>query len=162
GGRAAPRGAGRVPPPGGARGPQPAPGGQPAGRAGRRARRREAFHAVDARRDQQVAALKPARGRRCQRRRGPPARSDAGSVGPDRLWPVPELWRLLTYGFCHVNTSHIFFNMFSLWLFGKYVEPIYGAREFLAFYLVGILISGLAFLGFDAAHAVPHGTIGAS
>lgn len=69
----------------------------------------------------------------------------------DSLWPRPELWRLLTYGFCHANTGHILFNMIGLWMFGRFVEPIYRAREFLAFYLAGIVISGLAFLVIDGA-----------
>lgn len=73
-----------------------------------------------------------------------------------------EVWRLLTYGFCHAGISHIFWNMFGLWIFGKYLEPIYGSREFLAFYLVGILISGLCHLLFEALSHIPAPAIGAS
>ncbi|MCC7420095.1 MAG: rhomboid family intramembrane serine protease [Planctomycetaceae bacterium] len=80
----------------------------------------------------------------------------------DNLYPRPEVWRLVTYGFCHGDTGHIFFNMFSLWLFGRFVEPIYRAREFLAFYLAGIVISGLAFLAIDGAVNESLSTIGAS
>lgn len=80
----------------------------------------------------------------------------------DRLWPRPELWRLVTYGFCHGSTGHIFYNMISLWVFGRFIEPIYGPREFLGFYLAGILAAGLAFLGLDGAVGVAQGTIGAS
>lgn len=56
-----------------------------------------------------------------------------------------QIWRLVTYGFCHSTQSlgHIFFNMFILWMFGRSVEPVVGSREFLAFYLVSIVISGL-------------------
>jgi len=57
-----------------------------------------------------------------------------------------QIWRLLTYGFCHDpnNLMHILFNMFIFWMFGRMVEGIYGSREFLMFYLTGILISGIA------------------
>lgn len=57
-----------------------------------------------------------------------------------------QFWRLLTYGFCHSteNLMHILLNMFIFWMFGRMVEGIYGSREFLMFYLAGVLISGIA------------------
>jgi membrane associated rhomboid family serine protease len=59
-----------------------------------------------------------------------------------------EVWRLLTYAFCHdVNSrTHLLFNMLGLWIFGAQVEPIYGPREFLRFYLTGAVVSSLGFL----------------
>jgi hypothetical protein len=36
--------------------------------------------------------------------------------------------------------------MLGLWIFGAQVEPIYGPREFLRFYLTGALVSSLGFL----------------
>jgi membrane associated rhomboid family serine protease len=56
-----------------------------------------------------------------------------------------QLWRLLTYGFCHDpgNIGHIAFNLFGLWMFGRLIEPIYGSREFLSFYLASVLAGGL-------------------
>lgn len=55
-----------------------------------------------------------------------------------------QIWRLLTYGFCHSpEILHIAVNLFVLWMFGRAVEPIYGSREFLAFYLAGVIVSGL-------------------
>jgi rhomboid family protein len=58
-----------------------------------------------------------------------------------------EIWRLLTYAFLHdPNTwAHIVFNMWALWLYGDYVENIYGPKEFLAFYLTSAIVGGLAF-----------------
>jgi membrane associated rhomboid family serine protease len=54
-------------------------------------------------------------------------------------------YQLLTYGFLHSTTDlwHIALNMFGLWLFGREVEARYGKREFLAFYLVAIVVAGL-------------------
>jgi len=56
-----------------------------------------------------------------------------------------QAYRLLTYGFIHSPTDlwHILLNMFALWLFGREVESRYGRREFLAFYLVAIVIAGI-------------------
>lgn len=66
-----------------------------------------------------------------------------------------EIWRLFTYAFVHSDTSigygsnfwtHIVFNMWMLWLFGGYVEEIYGRAEFIAFYLTSALVGGLVFV----------------
>jgi len=57
-----------------------------------------------------------------------------------------QIWRLLTYGFCHsvADPWHLIFNMLFFWMFGRLIEGIYGSREFLAFYLVSIVLSGIA------------------
>lgn len=46
--------------------------------------------------------------------------------------------QLLTYMFLHVPTSpmHVFFNMFSLWMFGRLLEQVWGSRRFLIFYII--------------------------
>lgn len=58
-----------------------------------------------------------------------------------------QLWRLLTYAFLHDPSSiwHILFNMLFLWWFGAELEELYGAREFLTFYLVAALAGGVVF-----------------
>tara|TARA_R110002111_G_scaffold262289_1_gene337785 strand:+ start:65160 stop:66014 length:855 start_codon:yes stop_codon:yes gene_type:complete len=77
----------------------------------------------------------------------------------DAVFPTFQIWRFVTYGFCHSTASlgHIFFNMFVLWMFGRSVEPILGSREFLAFYLMGIVISGICHVAIS-----PNPVIGAS
>ncbi|MEX2307698.1 MAG: rhomboid family intramembrane serine protease [Pirellulales bacterium] len=56
-----------------------------------------------------------------------------------------QAYRLVTYGFIHSPRDlwHIAMNMFVLWMFGREVEYRYGQREFLAFYLVAIVVAGL-------------------
>ena len=46
--------------------------------------------------------------------------------------------QIFTYMFMHDSHSpaHIFFNMFSLWMFGRILEQVWGSRRFLVFYLV--------------------------
>jgi membrane associated rhomboid family serine protease len=58
-----------------------------------------------------------------------------------------EVWRLLTYAFLHSVSSpmHIIFNMLFLWWFGSEVEDIYRPREFLAIYLTGAVLGGIAY-----------------
>lgn len=62
-----------------------------------------------------------------------------------------QFWRLLTYGFCHDRMSifHLLFNMLFLWWFGRTLEKMYGAHEFLTFYLVSILVAAVAYIALD-------------
>ena len=61
---------------------------------------------------------------------------------------ISRPWGLLTYGFAHASLDHphgiwhILLNMYSLWLFGRDVERVYGPKEFLRIYLVFVVISG--------------------
>jgi membrane associated rhomboid family serine protease len=75
-----------------------------------------------------------------------------------------QLWRLLTYAFCHsrFGVMHILFNMLFLWWFGKVLEQMYGGRELLLFYLSAAVLSGLTFLGISFATSDPTPAIGAS
>ncbi len=75
-----------------------------------------------------------------------------------------QVWRLLTCAFCHDRFSlwHILFNMLFLYWFGRMLEPLYGSREFLLFYLTAAVVASLCYIGLDlfTRHSVP--AIGAS
>ena len=43
--------------------------------------------------------------------------------------------QFITYMFLHANLSHIFFNMFALWMFGVVVENVWGSKKFLFYYI---------------------------
>ena len=47
-----------------------------------------------------------------------------------------SIWQPLTYMFMHGGFSHLFFNMFSLWMFGRTLELELGAKRFLIYYIV--------------------------
>lgn len=57
-----------------------------------------------------------------------------------------RVWQLLTYQFAHdqYGLGHIIFNMIFLWVFGNAVEDRLGRLGYLAFYLIGGVIAGLA------------------
>jgi len=57
--------------------------------------------------------------------------------------PPFRLWQLLSYGFLHSGFSHLFFNMFGLWMFGRAVELMFGSRRFLLYYLVCVVGAGI-------------------
>jgi len=44
--------------------------------------------------------------------------------------------QLVTYMFLHGGFSHIFFNMFALWMFGYTLENVWGGKRFLTYYLI--------------------------
>jgi membrane associated rhomboid family serine protease len=73
-----------------------------------------------------------------------------------------QLWRLFTAAFLHGGFSHIFWNMLFLWWFGHEVENIYGGKEFLAFYLAAVLVSSLAYVGWQLVDSTRGAAIGAS
>ena len=46
-----------------------------------------------------------------------------------------NLFQFFTYMFLHADITHIFFNMFALWMFGCVVENVWGAKKFLFYYI---------------------------
>jgi membrane associated rhomboid family serine protease len=55
------------------------------------------------------------------------------------------IWQFVTYMFVHDprSFSHIFFNMFALFVFGSQVERYMGSREFLLYYFVTGVLAGV-------------------
>ncbi len=47
-----------------------------------------------------------------------------------------NIWQPFTYMFMHGGFTHLFFNMFSLWMFGRMLEYELGWKRFLIYYLV--------------------------
>lgn len=50
--------------------------------------------------------------------------------------PLFHPWQPVTYMFMHANFLHIFFNMYSLYLFGSILERTMGSRKFAIFYFL--------------------------
>ena len=66
------------------------------------------------------------------------------------LWPPAiqrsrEYYRLVTYGLVHADFGHLLFNMFTLFFFGRAMEPFYtgvlGTLGFALFYIGGLVVS---------------------
>lgn len=53
-------------------------------------------------------------------------------------WDSPffKIWQPVTYMFLHGGLSHLFFNMFALWMFGRQIEFDLGTKRFLIYYFV--------------------------
>lgn len=52
-------------------------------------------------------------------------------------------YQLVTYMFMHGGFSHLFFNMFALYMFGSVLERVWGAKRFLIYYFVAGIGAGL-------------------
>ena len=90
--------------------------------------------------------------------------SNAG-FGPLALWPLGggfAPWQLVTYGFLHGGLTHIFFNMFAIYMFGSALEQFFGTRYYVTLYFVSIVTAALTQLGVNEILNSPYPTLGAS
>ncbi len=46
-----------------------------------------------------------------------------------------HFYQFFTYMFLHGGLTHIFFNMFALWMFGSVIERVWGPKKFLFYYI---------------------------
>ena len=93
-------------------------------------------------------------------------------AGAFALWPFATAdqyqnvafapWQLLSYAFLHGSLTHLAFNMFALYMFGGAIERVFGARRYLAYYLVCVLSAALAQLAVAAMSGAIYPTVGAS
>ena len=56
-----------------------------------------------------------------------------------------RIYQLVTYMFLHdpFSISHVFFNMFALFMFGRTLEQVWGPKRFLTYYMVTGIGAGL-------------------
>lgn len=73
------------------------------------------------------------------------------------LAPDFHLFQLVTYMFLHGGVMHLFFNMFSLWMFGSIIERTLGAQRFLLFWFVCGIGAGLCQEVWQGADYLIHG-----
>ncbi len=90
------------------------------------------------------------------------------------LWPIGTMtlaggslgfqpWQLITYSFLHGNLTHLFFNMFALYMFGGELERLFGPQRYFNLYFVSVIAAAVAQLIFSAlAGGDPYPTVGAS
>ena len=57
--------------------------------------------------------------------------------------PFFNPFQLITYMFMHGGFWHIFFNMFSLYMFGSILENVWGSKKFFLYYMVCGIGAGL-------------------
>ncbi|MBE6228432.1 MAG: rhomboid family intramembrane serine protease [Bacteroidales bacterium] len=60
---------------------------------------------------------------------------------------IKRPWQLVTYMFMHGNFAHLFFNMYTLYVFGTVLERVWGTRKFLLYYFVTGIGAALVHIG---------------
>ncbi len=63
--------------------------------------------------------------------------------------PFFRWWQPLTHMFMHGGFWHLFFNMYTLYIFGSVLERVWGAKKFLIFYFVTGLGAALIHTGVE-------------
>ena len=59
-----------------------------------------------------------------------------------------EFYRLVTHGFIHADMTHLFFNMFTFYFFGVYMESIFVNIGFGPWGFIGLYFGGMIFSSF--------------
>jgi membrane associated rhomboid family serine protease len=83
------------------------------------------------------------------------------------LWPPQtppfQPWQFLTYGFLHGSWTHLFFNMFALFMFGSEIERLFGPKRYLIYYLLCVVgAAAMHVIVVTQANLPPAPTVGAS
>jgi membrane associated rhomboid family serine protease len=71
---------------------------------------------------------------------------------PTAILRDKEYFRVITSGFLHADWVHFFFNAFSLYSFGRYIELFFGVRTLLLIYFGSILGGSLLSLYLHRHH----------
>ena len=75
------------------------------------------------------------------------------------LW---KPWQLVTYMFMHGGFGRLFFNMYTLFIFGSVLENVWGTKKFLTFYFVTGIGAALVNIGVQYLTGSFALTVGAS
>ena len=79
---------------------------------------------------------------------------------PKLVWSQMKIWQPFTYMFFHGDIWHVLINMFVLWMFGSELERAWGKKNFLRFYFITGVGSGLGTMLFGLQSTIP--IVGAS
>lgn len=81
-------------------------------------------------------------------------------IVPSKTFGELMLWQPFTYLFFHGGIWHVLINMFVLWMFGSELEKFWGKKEFLRFFFITGIGSGLITVLFSLSSTNP--VVGAS
>ncbi|MEO9884642.1 MAG: rhomboid family intramembrane serine protease [Balneola sp.] len=68
---------------------------------------------------------------------------EVGMMMPYRTIRKKTWFEVITSGFVHGSTSHLLFNMFTLFFFGPVLENQIGEMQFLGLYFTGLIASSM-------------------
>lgn len=65
-----------------------------------------------------------------------------------------QWWRLISAVFLHGDISHIGFNMIALFIWGRYIETLYGKWRYIVIFMLAGLLSTAASFAFTQANSL--------
>lgn len=68
------------------------------------------------------------------------------ALKPQDILQGKNIWALVTHMFMHAGFFHLFFNMFTLFFIGNFIEKIVGRKRFFWFYLLAGVLGGIFFV----------------
>ena len=72
---------------------------------------------------------------------------DVDSISPLAMWPAESMpWMFVTSIFLHADFSHIFWNMFMLFMFGMVLERAIGTNRFLILFLLSGIVGNIGYV----------------
>jgi rhomboid-like protein len=63
-----------------------------------------------------------------------------------------QSYQIVTHFFMHSGFMHILFNMYALYIFGSYLEHVWGAKRFFVVYIASALGAYFLYAGIDTYH----------
>ena len=82
------------------------------------------------------------------------------------LWMWPDsnfrLWQFATSIFFHGGISHLFWNMFMLYMFGMTLENLIGTKRFVALFIIAGIIGNIGYVAYCTASGDMNPAVGAS
>lgn len=82
-------------------------------------------------------------------------------LGPDAVGTF-QPWQIVSYSFLHGSFTHLFLNMFALFMFGSEIERLFGPRRYLAYYFAAVVAAAVTQIIVSTATASYYPTVGAS
>ena len=88
---------------------------------------------------------------------------DISAMSPFAMWPGrPMPWMFVTSVFMHADFTHIFFNMFMLFMFGMTLERMIGHKLFLGLFLAAGIVGNIGYVLFCLVTGSDIPAVGAS
>lgn len=75
-------------------------------------------------------------------------------IKSNELIKMGQWWRIVTAIFLHGDLSHLGFNMLGLFIWGRYIETLYGKWRYIVIFLLAGLLSTTASFAFTQANSL--------
>lgn len=86
---------------------------------------------------------------------------EIGGSNPNIIVQLGQWWRLLSAAFLHASLTHIAFNMYALFIWGRYAESLFGSVKFFIIYMLSAFAGSALSFALISVNTVSVGASGA-